>query len=465
MDLANELLMHIFGYLSYDDLMATKDVNQRFGLLVQTVLRLGVVLIRDTNDEMPIVCRPFGQSEPVRVSDFLVGRSIINFKINDDVHQQLTKLVLYNPRKLFNMIGFERLVSLEIQLKSNTPTTKPIKLVFKLDNLRRFIYVDKTASNLRFIMDAAKLTHLKVNVSLSCFKIMYPRSIEELHCLSNISIEPFVNVRTIHCKHLYYDRDRSLKTLRSLKRFFFYMPHDGVNQVAVLQYFSTSENPALAVYYRSIHFDADPHPLRSDDVLSLSLQRLKDDGLQTYEANLEHLGEHLTQSELELGNLDERSMAIIQRLANLTVLTLNNEVRNEEKFVEILRSPMLSELQLRCMIPQELLDQIPEHCRHLTKLEISYFEDVNFILELHELTSFSTNQFFDFRLLGVILNRMRKLRTIRAHFYVIEITGDRVRCRLDTNSVLYVLDERRDTFVQMIASIDDWTALFKLDDL
>ena len=104
-------------------------------------------------------------------------------------------------------------------------------------------------------------------------------------------------------------------------------------------------------------------------------------------------------------------------------------------------------------------------CRQLTKLEIHHFDNLNFVLKLHDLIFFFSNQFFEFNLLKLMLNRLRKLWMIRVNFYVIEIAGERVRCKLDRNSSLSVLEEPKSTFLQIIASINDWTRLFTLDDL
>lgn len=463
MSLPEELFIHIFSYLSYDELMVTKDVNKRFRSAVQRMVRHRVVLIKDTREEMPSVYRPFGQDKPARVSRFLIGQSMINFKMNaEHAHRHLTRLVFYNPRKLFNLTTFDSLISLEIQLISHSLAIRPIKYIFKLHRLQRFVYNDQSSLNQRFVLDTPQLTHLSVNVSLSYFKIMHQNTIEELHCQSNISIESFVNVRTIHCQSLYYDTDRSLRALRSLESFFFYALQV-VDLIGITEYFNTSENRQLAVYYRSIHFGADP--LRSENILSLPLVRLKDHHLETYEANLGHVSEHLMQSELELSSLNDRSIAIIRKLTNLTALALTGEVRSESKWSAILRSPMLTDLQLKCFVPQTLLDRIPMRCRQLTKLEIHHFDNLNFVLKLHDLSFLFSNQFFEFNLLKLMLNRLRKLWMIRVNFYVIEIAGERVRCKLDRNSSLSVLEEPKSTFLQIIASINDWTRLFTLDDL
>ena len=466
MDLANELLEHIFGYLSFDDLMTIKNVNERFSSLVQNVLRLRVVLIKDvTDDKSATICRPFGCNERFLVSSFLLGRSMINFKINTDIHQHLTKLIFYNPCKLFNLTsGFDNLLNLEIQLVSYALVTKPSKFIFKLGNLRRLTYRDKTSSSLRFILDTPKLTYLKINTSSTHFKVMHPKTVEELHCLSNIAIESFVNLKALYCRNLHLDRERSLKPLKKLERFFFYTL-DNFSFNAAIDYFETCENENLSIYYKSISLDAEPHPLESEAILKISLQRLRDHDLQLYETNLAHLGENPMQIDAELQELDARSMAIVHKLTNLCSLTLTGEVRDEEKWKAILQLPMLSELQLRCKMSQAFLDQIPTHCRNLFKLDIQHFDNLNFVLQLNNLAKFTTNQFFDFHLLCTMIRKLQKLRTVRTSFYGIEITAGRVRCKLDGSANLFVLDELKEVFVQMIHSIDDWTNLFKLDDL
>ena len=461
MYLANELLQLVFGFLSFDDLMVIKEVCLRFELLVQDMIRLRVVAVQDVRDEFPIVCKPFGQEEPIRRGRLLISRSMIFFKINTKIHSRLTRLIIYNPRKLTNLGGFDNLIELDIQLVTNMPPMKLTKLIFKLNALRRFAYSDKTSSNLRFILDTPKLTYMSLNISTSYFKIMRPETIEELHCLSNMSIEVFVNVKTVHCRHLYYDKERSLKPLRSLQRFFFYVL-DNLNIISLSDFFNTSENGNLAIYYRSIHFDA--NPLRSDVLLGLPLTHLKDRDLQVYQEHLNHLGENLTQNELEVSHLDDRSPEIIRRLTNLTVLSVTSQVRNKANWIAILRSPMLTALHLKCHIDQDLLDLIPMHCQNLIKLELSTFENLSFILQLNGLTKFLTNKFFDFHLLPIIMDNLHKLRSIRVNFYVIEITNDRIRCKLDGIASLYIMDEPRQTFMQMINSVDDWTTLFRLDE-
>lgn len=459
MELANELLIKIFNYLSFDDLMSVKEVDDNFMLLVQDVIKSSkIVLINERLQNSVFVHQLFDSGVIIDFEDCLIGKSFINFHINQKIHHKINKLILLDPNKLSNLIGFHNLVYLEIILTSYTD--KRNETILKMDNLRAFSFVNRKGSSLNFILDLPKLRCLKVNVSLINFKFMYPNTIEELSCINNHSIEQFENLRIINCISLdIYGELTGIRQFKFLEKFHFLSLSARTNQNSVNQFFET-DNENLVVSYKSFNLIAEP--LSNPLILNISMKNLNDFNLEIYDRHLNQLVHPLVQTELKIENLDERSLDILRKLVYLETLIITGEINNENKWISILTSRFLTDLQLKCRINQNLLEIIPLFCKHLTKLEIRYFDGIpNWIFELTNLTTLVSNFFFEFKLLKLLLIKLKKLKHIKIVFCNFEISTDRVMCRFNYEDSFY-LDEDKQVFIQILDSVNEWSKIFEL---
>ena len=422
--------------------------------MVEEITRTRVVLINNTsrNDDL-IVYKLFHSEQCVYMGEFLVGRSLVNFRINSELHRNIRRLIIFNPKVLENLSNFDSLHHLEVIAIGELKRPRTSSVLFAFTNVEIINFNIRTTFDVKYILDTPKLKYLKTNLSLNYLKVMHPETLQELTCPNNHLAEHlFVNLRVFRCLH-FYSFAGSLDTLSSLEEFHFYNMTMDFHEI---QHFFDNFNN-LRVYYKNFRLEDDP--IESHEVRSIPIHSLEDAHLETCDTFAD-LVAPLLQSELNVRHLDSRSLNVIRQLTNLKALIVSGTVTSREKFIELMMASQLEQIEINCSLDQALLNEIPTYSPYLTRFKITNCNDIRFIFRLKYLKTLITTQFFEFVLLRRLLTEFRYLRMIQISFFKMEILNDRVLCKIDT---ICNLDESKDIFIQTIYSINSWTALFELE--
>jgi len=456
MGLAEELWYQIFGYLNYDDLMIVRQIDDDWREIVNRLLDTRLVLINDDRAEDDIlIYKLFHSNLYVTIDHFLLGRSMINFRINNQAHEFIKKLIIFNPRNLNNLIGLDNLIHLEIISDLNFKRTiSPFVLSFA--NLVTLNLIFST--DVKLIIDAPKLKYFKSNLSLSSLKLMRQENLEELYLPSNNHMQSyqFTNLKVLSCNHFAAIHD-FFEPFKSLKEVHFYNLREfhGLHQ-----YFMDLLDRQFRVYYKN--FSIEVQPLQSREIRSIPMRRLEDNHFDIYDTFDEAYGDFL-QEELNIKFLDLRSFDAIERLTNLKMLKVSGTFFNREKWIELLKvSRQLKSIDIDCSLNRTFLQLIPTHCPYLTTLKMNHYHDLDFIFNLKYLKTFQTTYFFKFNLFKRMLIELRFLRNVHINFFKLQFVKDKANCQIDNNSP-GTLQESKDIFIQLVHSVDDWIKLLGLE--
>lgn len=222
MELPEELLILIFNFLDYDDLLVVRTIDETWNNIVLKILSTKTVLINDFQPDDILVHRFYHTNQLVDIGGaLLLGHSITNFRINSYVHSKIKQLIIYNPRVIENMSNFDSLIHFELFVKTSTKRSRSEQVLFSLPNVET-IYFDIRVNTQKYILNTPKLRKFRTNLTFESCKLMYPETIEELMANSNQFFQHnFTRLKVFRCIH-FFANSKCFDSLRSLKEFHFY---------------------------------------------------------------------------------------------------------------------------------------------------------------------------------------------------------------------------------------------------
>ena len=161
----------IFKFLEYDDLLnilTLKNVCSELKDLVSLYVKSKTGAINQENESYEVSSFD---------NDYLVGKSLIGFRMNSDLHLSIKGLVLYNPLMLFDLIGFYNLTNLVIY--SSISFKRPIQIKICLKNLEYF-EAEIKSDKVSIVLEAPNLSFLHFEFYLDGFQILHLHLIQEL---------------------------------------------------------------------------------------------------------------------------------------------------------------------------------------------------------------------------------------------------------------------------------------------
>ena len=455
--LPNLILLKIFDYLEYNDLLIIVRVNEEWKDLVMSIIKSKVVVVNENKEDY---------ESSYFSKKYIIAKSQIVFKQNTDLHMNITNLVLFYPSTLFNLKNFDNLIELVIRLNSNLKISNQ-KFFLKLKNLEQLsVFFDPT-NNLRsaypainFILELPKLSYFTTNVELNYFQILYANSVKYFSCSKTTSlIKQFKCLEKLSAM-VFLRIDDLFEDLISLKSFIFYRSNEDLN--AIIHYLQSKQaiNKNLTIYYKQIDHLSNPH--QQNEIVNSDSSFLTDQEMQVYFTFIDFIkDDHLNQKEIRISNLDNLPVEVLKLMIFFRKLKFSSKTIDEEKWIKLLAAPKLVEINLTSIIAQNHLDLIPVHCKQLRCLEINDFENGQFILALKFLKQLKTKQLIDIQLFKNIIMTLYYLNTIEmSDFYKIEIDKNVVRCFLNDK---IVLKKSKSDFIQIICLSDYWSDIFLID--
>ena len=108
---------------------------------------------------------------------YLVGKSLVRLRMNNDMHLSIKKLALFNPLTLFSLTSFDNLI--ELSLVSTTEFKRPNRITFFLKNLETFD-AKIISPNVCIVLETPNLrvVWLGFGLLLDQFKFVYPQYME-----------------------------------------------------------------------------------------------------------------------------------------------------------------------------------------------------------------------------------------------------------------------------------------------
>ena len=440
------ILQTIFKFIEYDDLLNLKILcSDLVGPITPYVQSKTVVISQGSEN--------YGQS--AFSNDYLVGKSLARFRMNDDMHLAIKHLVLYNPLVLFNMTTFDNLTHLTIE--STTVFNRPTRMTISLQNLEEF-EASFESNNFNIVLEAPKLSKIWCSFDLSHLKIIHPHPIQELSCIriENV-IKQMVNLTTLRIlKFKIFEAGSLLSNLKQLRKFYFFVSETRLDTRIEGHLRSVMlANPNLRIFFKRIDFNANP---LQNYLVNTSDNRLDDHSIQVYQMYIDAIEKTLNHDLLEISSFDRLSVELIRKMTLLSSLHVLGAITDAEKWVELLKLPRLAKLKINSPVEEHHLDLILEHCPTLASLEIDPLEVRDWVLRLKFLEEFTTGALFDFELFKKMIQQLYYLKAIRAFkLYEIKIEDGWVECYTDGE---VVLREPKAVFLHTIESANLWSALF-----
>ena len=439
----------IFKFLEYDDLLNLKVFCGELAGPITSFLQSKTVVIG-------LEGKCYGQS--AFSNDYLVGKSLTSFRMNDDMHLAIKDLVLYNPPVLFNLTSFDNLI--ELTIESTEDFSRKNRMTISLQSLKEF-EANFESDNFDIVLETPKLSDFRTDSALSHFNIIHPRSIQKLVCrrLEEV-IKQMINLVTLNVYNFSVgDAGNLLSDLKQLKKFYFFVREDPADDTSEHLRPALLANPNLRIFWKRIDFNA--NPLQDADLAETSDHCLDDQSVQIYQKYIDAVKRTLNHDELEIRDFESLSVELIRKITYLENVQVLGAITDAEKWVELLKLESLNDLTINSAVEEHHLDLIPEHCPTLAFLEIDPFEAGDWVLRLKFLKEFKTGALFDFGLFRKMLQQLYYLRAVQAsERYEIKIEDSLVECIMDGG---VVLREPKAVFLQLIESVKFWSALFSFE--
>ena len=441
----------IFKFLDLDDLLNLKMVFGELKQLMSLYVESKKVVINQGNTRY--LQSPF-------ISSYLVGKSLVRLRLNQDMHVCLKKLVLFNPLTLFNLTGFDNLTDLTVKSNSGCSFRWSNPVIFRLKNLERFSLRPQVDS-ISIILETPKLSFLGIESELAEAKILYPRSIRTLDCMRIRQIvKQMTNLEILDTLHFSIrETGDLLKSLKGLKKFIFYKRDSDRDATNGYLQSARLENPNLSIYYKRIDFNS--NPLQDDDLEETSDQRLDDDNFAIYQRFIDSVDDCLNHSTLEIRDFESLSVELIRKVTLLESLHVLGAISDNAKWVELLKLSKTTNFTIKSAAEEDQLRLIPEHCPFVTVLEVASFQGGDWVLRLRWLKEFKTDLMFDFELFKRMIKELRDLKLIRlTESHQIKIDDAAVEC---LSGKVVVLREPKFVFLQTVQLVSCWGDLFNFE--
>ena len=440
----------IFKFLECDDLLNLVMLYSDLAGPITSFVKSKTVVINQDRE---------GNEEFDFNSDYLVGKSLVRFRMKGDMHLAIKNLVLYNPSVLFNLTAFDNLTYLKIE--SNAEFKRPGRMTISLENLERF-EARFTWENVSIVLDTPKLLDITSDSSSNQLKIIHPRSIQSVDFQRITPItKQMVNLVTLDLYHFSISEVGSLLSdLKQLKKFYFYEAEDALDATNEHLRSALLANPNLKIFYKRIDFHA--NPLHDAALIQTSDQHLDDQSIQIYQKYIDAVDDHLNHSTLKIRDFESLSVELIRKLTYLENLHVLAAITDAEKWVELLKCLGSRKLTIRPAIEEHHLDLIPEHCSKLTSLEIVSFERGDWVLRLKFLQEFKTGALFDFGLFKRMVQQLYYLKAVRiSESHEVKIEEGWIECYAGGE---LVSKEPKLVFLQLIEQAKLWSTLFNFHD-
>ena len=445
----------IFKFLEFDDLLNLKSVLDFLNDLVRLHIESRTVVINQGNEN-------YGRS--AFSSDYLVGKSLVRLRLNQDMHVCLKKLVLFNPPTLFSLTGFDNLIYLKINSVLDFRSSS--RVIFRLRNLESFTFELQSDPDMHVVLEAPKLSYLKTHHDLARYKIIHPRSIRVLDCLR---IRPIVrqmtNLETLDtCTFVISETVAIFDELKHLRKFIFYERDssldvlEDLNEINEFLQSVLTAKPNLKIYFKEIDFNSNP---LQNDLEDCSDWTLDDDSLSIYQRYIHAVDRYLSHVKLKIRDFESLSVELIRKMTLLERLHVLGTIGDDAKWIELLKLPELTKVKIKTAAEEDQLRLIPEHCPFVTVLEVASFRGGDWVLQLRCLKQFKTDLLFDFELFKRMIKELRDLKLIRlTESYQIKIDDAAVECLSDR---VVVLREPKFVFLQTVQLASCWGDLFSFE--
>ena len=439
--------------------------NRRFSDLVDALLSRSTVWVKpDTNE---LVHEMFYANTFVTVENCFVCESAVNFKLNIQLHSKIRQLILSDPYLLSDLSSLDNLRHLEIVPKATLKKSSGIVLKainlqvlnVKLYGKMNIFQADQNGStDFTITLATPSLKCLKADIPLKYFKFLYPNSIEYAKLISNCrAVNELENLRKLEVGKFDLLNTAIFHKLVYLKEFGFY--YSTANQKAN-EFLNTMNRTDLKIIYRKINLNA--NPIADEEVSWFRSTYFNERNLKVYNKYKEFIDSNLTRYDyLYVENLDDFSIDLIRKLANIRYLHYGTREFDDHKWLNLLNKPCLQTLVIYYYIDQKHLDMLPKHCKFLTWLDIGDYENLNFLLDLYYFKKLICYKFFEFGLLKKLIDKLDDLEELRidigAHSYKIKIVRNDVQCWF--NSELKLKESKR-TFASTAGSLSNWGDIF-----
>ena len=468
----SEIYVKILSYLSYDDLLVVRNVNEYFRKLVNYVVGTKTVWIKSCDDRAP-VHKMFSTNEYVYVDKCFLGRSLIGFQRRTELQSEIKQLILPSPNLLSDLVSFNNLIHLELISNSKRNLNKNFVLrgndleVICIQLNGRSVGIKEIAEisgspEFRFLIDCPKLKSFKTDVDLNYFNFLFPESIIHLHCPKNTKpINDLTNLRRLVCTEFDY-KNNIFADLEYLEYLSFY--YTNYQNEETIELFDTLHNETLTIFYRDVNVNAGS----LDDESTLNIMFDLPDRpyfvsnfARVYTSFLDFIDPvrfpSMMNYELNISSLNDLPSELIQKMANVRVLFVNDSIEME-KWIEILKVTNLEAIFIKSSIAQNFYDLLPTYCPNLMEFEIKNFDNLNFVLKLKYLHKLKCAKFFHFNLFVLMLRQLHHLVEIKLRTGYEIVLNERIECYLNDH---IVSNETRETFDTTSLHLGSWSELFR----
>ena len=445
-NLPDLIWLEIFKFLEYDDLLILKKICGELKDLLSLCVQSKTVVINQDKEE-------YDRSR--FSSKYLVGKSLIGFRMRSDMHPDIKKLVLHNPFALFSLTSFDNLT--ELRIESTASFNRPNRITIRLKNLESFT-VNINCSEVSIVLDAPKLSVLFYCSNIDRLEITHPGSIKRANSWRiGPIVKQMVNLQSLEVYYFKSSEAGSLfDDLKRLKNFHFHKREDDLNVTNERLRSALQSNPNLRIFYKRIDTNSN-HALQDAQLDRASNHSLDDQNLAVYQKYTNAINERLNHDELQIRDFQRLSVEFVRKLTGLKSLHVLGAIVDGEKWIELLKRPDFARLTIKSTLQEGQLNLIPEHCPFASFAKIASFQRGDWVLRLKFLEEFRTDVLFDFELLKKMIQQLHYLKLIRAKSYKIKIEDAVVEC-ISNGDVVF--REPKSVFLQTIELVNGWDMLF-----
>lgn len=425
--LPNEMMIKILGYLTYDDLLVIRKIDDKFKQLIDLLVSRRAIWLKESKDDRQSL-KLYNTEICLDQTNSLIGQSIASFKLYPEIYSCFKMLIISGPFPLPSLFYLVNLVHLELL---NFQQNQETKIILNAKNLR-VLNLGITNPRSKFTLDCCKLEVLKVNFNLMYLNILYPDSIQIIDCQNFEKIHNFKNLKQIRSDYFSIVDKTFLSTFKHLEEFRFQKFKAGLSDENVFQVlnFLTSKN--VRVSYKGIFYAEN---VINDATRSIGEFTLDDRTLEIYETYLSYLCTSLSHTDLVIRNLDSKTDLIIEKLTNLKNIIVTGSFSDKNRWIKLLSaSRLIEKIRIDCSFNQELLDQLPIYCSSLTDLTIQEFDNLNFCASLKQLKNLKIFTSISIDVLKDLIINLSELKLLEINNYY--------QIRLNLENVEFIAADR-----------------------
>jgi len=428
-----ELVEKIFVFLNFEEMLIARNVSDEWATIIDNLIKLRPLWLKKI-DENTHYYRFFGLDKIYENHEFHITDSLLSFRLCEDAHHLISKLVVYSPQFLVNL----RLDNLEIlEIKNNNPISRLYgldlidimmevvenrnaaelnqALNLKFKNLKTFSF--KARTDLNITLDAEKLINVELRCDQQSIHIMNPRSVKNLSVLRLTSnLANFKNLTNLTLDTLNYKHAAGFNLFKNLTK----LQEVSIWNVSranfdkLIDQKKDSINKKLKIYYKAVDTSMNSFDFVTVDRISSSV--LNENIYSNYVSMFDQVKEDFPHNILAIQSNLNVETKYFQKFVNIDCLLVRTHRISKNNWGNLLSRLRLDDMLISSsLLDQSLLDLLPRYCRKLQRLSVERFDNLNFVLQMPYLTNLTLHTFPDLKIVKQLIGTLKLLKVIKIY--------------------------------------------------